>query len=84
MKQRLTFLTLGVNDLEKMKTFYSDVFGWKTLKDGDGIVFYRLNGIILGLSGRLKKFSGEVTVAISAIRRRITGSWRIILILKWI
>jgi predicted enzyme related to lactoylglutathione lyase len=49
MKQRLTFLTLGVNDLEKMKTFYSEIFGWKTIKDSDGIVFYRLNGIILAL-----------------------------------
>jgi len=49
MKQQLTFLTLGVNDLEKMKSFYSEIFGWKTLKDSDGIVFYRLNGIILAL-----------------------------------
>ncbi len=49
MKQFLTFLTIGVNDLEKMKTFYTEKFGWTPLKDSDGIVFFKLNGIILGL-----------------------------------
>ena len=47
--QRLTFLTLGVENLEKMKDFYVEKFGWTTLKDNDGIVFFKLNGIILGL-----------------------------------
>lgn len=49
MEQRLTFITLGVEDLESMKHFYTHVFGWQTLKDDHGIVFFRLNGFILGL-----------------------------------
>ena len=49
MKQLLNFLTIGVNDLDKMKSFYKDKFGWETLKDSDGIVFFKLNGFILGL-----------------------------------
>ena len=49
MKQLLSFLTIGVNDLEKMKVFYRDVFGWSLSKDSDGIVFFKLNGFILSL-----------------------------------
>jgi catechol 2,3-dioxygenase-like lactoylglutathione lyase family enzyme len=49
MKQILSFLTLGVQDLEKMKEFYKEKFGWSYLKDSGGIVFFKLNGIILGL-----------------------------------
>lgn len=49
MKQRLSFLTIGVNDLELMKNFYIEKFGWQPMKDSDGIVFFKLNGFILGL-----------------------------------
>ena len=49
MEQRLTFFTIGVQDLESVKTFYKDVFGWTPMKDSDGIVFFKLNGFILGL-----------------------------------
>lgn len=49
MDQRITFVTIGVKDLEAMKQFYNTCFGWKPLKDNDGIVFYKLNGMILGL-----------------------------------
>lgn len=49
MDQRLTFITLGVNDLDKAKEFYVNVFGWKPMKDDQGIVFFKLNGMILSL-----------------------------------
>lgn len=49
MQQRLSFITIGVTDLERMKKFYHDVFGWIPIKDSDGIVFFKLNGFILGL-----------------------------------
>ena len=49
MKQQLHFVTLGVSDLKKMKAFYVEKFGWKPMKETDGIVFFQLNGIILGL-----------------------------------
>lgn len=49
MKQLLNFVTIGVTDLEKMKNFYIDKFGWKPLKDDNGIVFFKLNGFILAL-----------------------------------
>jgi catechol 2,3-dioxygenase-like lactoylglutathione lyase family enzyme len=49
MKQQLHFITLGVHDLGAMKNWYLDKFGWQPLKDMDGIVFFKLNGLILGL-----------------------------------
>jgi catechol 2,3-dioxygenase-like lactoylglutathione lyase family enzyme len=49
MKQRINFLTIGVDDLEKMKNFYKNSFGWTALKEEEEIVFFKLNGFILGL-----------------------------------
>jgi catechol 2,3-dioxygenase-like lactoylglutathione lyase family enzyme len=49
MKQGISFLTIGVDDLEKMKSFYKNCFGWKPLKDTKEIVFFKLNGLILAL-----------------------------------
>jgi len=49
MDQRMSFITLGVRDLDAMKAFYNNVFGWIPLKDSDGIVFYKMNGFVLAL-----------------------------------
>ena len=49
MDQRLSFLTIGVDDLETMSRFYKEQFGWTPLKEMDGISFFLLNGFILGL-----------------------------------
>lgn len=49
MQQRLTFITLGVADLERSKRFYSDVLGWRSIHDDQGVVFYHLNGLVLAL-----------------------------------
>ncbi|MBN9295928.1 MAG: VOC family protein [Filimonas sp.] len=51
MEQRLTFLTIGVTDLKAMRAFYKEKFGWTPSKedDYDGIAFFKLNGIVLGL-----------------------------------
>ncbi|NIW47177.1 MAG: VOC family protein [candidate division Zixibacteria bacterium] len=53
MQQRLTLITLGINNLEKMRSFYQNTFGWKPLENSsDQIVFFQLNGILLSLYGR--------------------------------
>ena len=49
LDQRLTYLTLGVNDLPKMKEFYETKFGWTPMAAEESIVFFRLNGFILSL-----------------------------------
>lgn len=49
MKQRISYFTIGVNNLNAMKEFYIHKFGWTPMKDSDGIVFFKLNGFIFGL-----------------------------------
>ncbi len=49
MQQRLTYLTLGVDDLSAMTQWYNQVFGWTPHDQTDGVTFYKLNGIMLGL-----------------------------------
>lgn len=49
MQQRLTILTICVEDLGKMKNFYQGVFGWTPLTDNGSIVFFKMNGMLLGL-----------------------------------
>jgi len=53
MEQRLTLITLGVNDLQMMERFYTDVFGWSAEEfDSEEITFFNLNGIRLALYRR--------------------------------
>ena len=49
MNQRLSLITLGVSNLEAMKRFYTEQFGWIPLQEVGDIVFFKLNGMILSL-----------------------------------
>ena len=49
MEQRINFITLGVIDLDLMKNWYINVFGWHPVHDEDNICFFKLNGLILAL-----------------------------------
>lgn len=49
INQSISFITLGVQNLDRMKKFYTEVFRWEALKDEEGIVFFQMNGFILGL-----------------------------------
>lgn len=50
MEQRITFITLGVNNLETSIDFYENKFGWQRSEmSNDNIVFFELNGISLAL-----------------------------------
>ncbi len=49
--QRVTLITLGDDDLERSVMFYADL-GWHSTQDQAGIVFYQINGMVLGLFGR--------------------------------
>lgn len=53
MEQRLTMITLGVGDMDKMRSFYEEKFRWAAREDSnEQIVFFKLNGILLGLFGK--------------------------------
>ncbi|MGK7389025.1 MAG: VOC family protein [Candidatus Cyclobacteriaceae bacterium M2_1C_046] len=50
MEQRITIITLGVTNLSRSESFYSDILGWtKTQDSNENIIFYNLNGILLSL-----------------------------------
>ncbi|MDR9393900.1 VOC family protein [Roseovarius sp. SYSU LYC5161] len=49
--QRVSLITLGVNDLDRSKAFYA-ALGWSPAQEQPGIAFYQLRGFVLGLFGR--------------------------------
>lgn len=55
MQQQLSVITLGVADLARSRRFYVDGFGWTPVFENDEIVFYQMNGFVLGtwLAGAL-------------------------------
>ena len=61
MDQRISIITIGANDLAAKKKFYSEKFGWKIEAQAKDIVFFKLNGLLLGIYGRedLAKFQGK-------------------------
>ena len=45
----LSVLALGIEDLGRSRRFYDSGFGWQPVFENDEILFYQLNGIVLGL-----------------------------------
>jgi catechol 2,3-dioxygenase-like lactoylglutathione lyase family enzyme len=48
MQQQISVITLGVADLARSKRFYVEGFGWTPAFQNDEIVFYQMNGLVLG------------------------------------
>ena len=52
MEQRLSLVTLGVEDLARARAFYERL-GWSTrVEPGDDVVFFQAGGMIVALWGR--------------------------------
>lgn len=51
MEQRLSLVTLGVDDPMRARAFY-EALGWRPQPSPDGVVFFQLNGMALALWGR--------------------------------
>ncbi len=49
--QRVTLITLGVADLDRARAFYA-ALGWAPAAAQDEVVFYQMNGLVLGLFGK--------------------------------
>ncbi|MGW0158006.1 VOC family protein [Mycobacterium sp. NPDC003323] len=75
MEQRISLITLGVDDLDRARAFYEQGLGWEPKAAPEGVVFYQLPGIALALFGRADlaadaqhpvdgRFSG-ITIAIN-------------------
>ena len=48
MQQQIAVITLGVADLARSRRFYVDGFGWTAVFANDEILFYQMNGFVLG------------------------------------
>lgn len=55
MQQQVSVITLGVEDLSRSRRFYTVGFGWFPVFENDEIIFYQMNGFVLGtfLTGSL-------------------------------
>ncbi|QDQ26112.1 VOC family protein [Chitinimonas arctica] len=50
MQARLSFITLGVSDLERSRAFYRDILGWTLSPSSQpGVAFFQLNGFVFAL-----------------------------------
>ena len=49
-EQRVTLITLGVNDLDRAKAFYR-ALGWHPAREQEGVAFYQMHGSALALFG---------------------------------
>ena len=48
MQQKISVITLSVGDLARSKRFYMNGFGWAPIFENEEIVFYQMNGFMLG------------------------------------
>ena len=74
MQQQISVITLGIADIARSKRFYVDGFGWTPVFENPEIVFYQMNGLMLGtwLSAALEG------VGSSSGRPVSFGSWIIV------
>jgi len=79
MQQQISVVTLGVADLARSKRFYVDGFGWTPVFENEEIVFFQMNGFVLGLwlKGKLaedmKRAAGGGAAAFSLAHNVRTG-----------
>lgn len=48
VRQSVSVITLGVTDVARSKRFYGEGFGWSPVFEDATIVFYQMNGLVLG------------------------------------
>jgi uncharacterized protein len=74
MQQQISIITLGVADLARSRRFYVDGFGWKPVFENDEIIFYQMNGLVLGtfLIGSLE--NGHEPIGSPGRRRLCAGA----------
>jgi uncharacterized protein len=48
MQQQISAITLGIADLARSRRFYVDGFGWSVAFENHEIIFYQMNGLVLG------------------------------------
>lgn len=49
MAQHLSLITLSIHDIPRSRRFYAEGFGWKPVYESAEILFFQMNGVVLGL-----------------------------------
>lgn len=49
MTQQISLITLSIKDIARSRRFYGEGFGWKPVYDSDEVLFFQMNGFVLGL-----------------------------------
>ncbi len=49
MEQRISLITLGVEDLGRARDFYENGLGWRPAFTNEEVAFYQLNGVVFAL-----------------------------------
>jgi catechol 2,3-dioxygenase-like lactoylglutathione lyase family enzyme len=65
MQQQVSVVTLGIADVARSKRFYAEGFGWKPVFQNDDIVFYQMNGFVLG-TWRKAELEGDMKQTVSS------------------
>jgi catechol 2,3-dioxygenase-like lactoylglutathione lyase family enzyme len=48
MQQQISIITLGIGELPRSRRFYTEGFGWTPVFENEEIIFYQMNGLVLG------------------------------------
>lgn len=48
MQQQISIITIGIADLGRSRRFYTEGFGWVPVFENEEIIFYQMNGLVLG------------------------------------
>ncbi|RIJ31708.1 VOC family protein [Henriciella algicola] len=48
MQHQIAVITLGVSDMARSRRFYTEGFGWNPVFENEDIIFYQMNGFVLG------------------------------------
>jgi len=48
MQQQISFVTLGIAELDRSRRFYVEGFGWSPVFENEEIIFYQMAGFVLG------------------------------------
>ncbi|MDM9628439.1 VOC family protein [Rhizobium sp. S152] len=71
MQQQISAITLGISDMARSRKFYSDGFGWTPIFENEEIIFYQMNGFVLGtfkrssLEDDMTRMAGTGAAAVS-------------------
>ena len=48
MQQQISVITLGIASMSRSRRFYVGGFGWTPVFESEEIIFYQMNGFMLG------------------------------------